>query len=136
MGVMFRAAAALVLAPACADRELEPEVPDYRVDACERWCPIAIDPVCGSEYAVVETVEECVETCIMDDECHWRPDGKGNDRCGAPHVAYIDCVADLSCEDQADHFRGAHGIVDPGIACYAALEEVLSCSQRAIEDEE
>lgn len=111
----------------CGDRTTEPDVPEYRVDACERWCPVAFDPVCGNTDLDPEDAGDCVEGCSKSDAV-WVRGPDGVDRCASEHIAYVDCVVELTCEEQARHFAGYTGVVDPAIPCFAEVQAKRDCS--------
>ena len=111
----------------CVGRSTAREVPEHRVDVCERWCSVIVDPVCGSKD--VEEPDECVDRCTHDD-ASWAPTDDGVDRCASEAIEYVDCIEQLTCEQQAAHFAndgliGLPGSEDP---CGAELRSSLECA--------
>lgn len=91
--------------------EEDPPIPEHRLAPCETWCALMFDPVCPAQDVEVPTEEECFEGCI-EEEGIWAP-VDGRDECAATYVPYVECLADLSCDELHQHFVRGNNIHDP-----------------------
>lgn len=111
----------LVAALGCGPSiEEEPPIPEHRIESCEIWCGMMLDPVCPAQEVEVETQDECVDGCGRN-EVPWGDAGEGEDACATTFIPYVDCLAMLSCDELQQHFiRASQGV---------AYEERSSCGE-------
>lgn len=126
---------ALSLLAACGascGREIkeEPPIPEHRIVPCETWCALMFDPVCPAREVVVETEQECFDTCVVE-EGTWAPVDETHDDCATTYLPYVECLDSLSCEEIKQHFALVNVVPSAERSSCGALEEAqLECQAK------
>jgi len=83
------------------------------------------DPACPQDV-VVETEEECVDSCVSGDDI-WAPIDREHDACAATYIPYVECMSMLTCEEFEPHFRAVDQLPTNELACGDLLRPQLDC---------
>jgi len=116
----------VIVAGGCGPRIDAPElIPEHRIEPCEQWCAMIFDPACPKDV-VVETEEECVESCATS-EVTWAPVEGDHDACAETFAPFVDCMAMSTCEELEPHFRAVDQLPLVELACGELLRAQLDC---------
>jgi len=116
----------MIVAGGCGPRIDAPEpIPEHRIEPCEQWCAMIFDPACPQDV-VVETEEECVESCATSDVT-WAPVEGDHDACAETQIPFVDCMAMLSCEEREPNFTMYNDVPTEDLGCGILLRAQLDC---------